>query len=747
MPRPFAIIGTVFFTSLIILTFLGFEFAWLCLGLALAVFILVLSLERFKSPMIFTYSSFTVLIACLLFVSFIEISYKPVIAQAKKYEQASVNGQVIQIEQTANGKTACIIKGKSLEGEKHSFSVRLYFESYPEFEIYDRLEFRTKLSPINSTDKTLQHNYLSKNIFFSGSGDDVNFKILKRTSTMNPLKATFLARQKLTGALKNALPSENGSLVVAFIFGDTSHLTPGTIEGFRSVGAAHLVAVSGLHFSVFLHSLAIFLKRIRLGNKLSSLVILVFAFFFMALASFTPSVIRAGLMFFISRLALLFHRRSDAFNSLGIAVTIICLLKPMVWANVGLQLSFFASLGVISANNLYEKNFKDKLLRVKNTFYQKILTIVTQSVLMSFVVGAFTLPILMVSFGKVSILSAFTNLFITFLAAPTMIFGALAAVLTLVPGMSFATNPLYLISGGLSKYILWFSAKLAGLPISTIVLKHRFLAIWLAAVLLLFALAAILSKKSKKSYIITNLSLSIGLLLVVGISNYFLNQNTVSIRVLDNYNQSFIILNNNKKAAVLSCGGNSFTASKAKKHLDMAGAKKLDLLLLPQKDSYSTGAAPYLLRDYEPEKIILNDDDFQFSFLSEFANIETEQEYEGFLWDKVALKAVNNKGSSYCLIDIMGTRVLLVHKITKHAVEDLRPLILNADLVITRVNLTFKENEYSDKTVIFIRKNEFTLQEKNEYAKQNIKFLTTAGQGDIIVKTRGNKAFSLERGY
>ena len=207
MPRPFAIIGTVFFTSLIILTFLGFEFAWLCLGLALAVFILVLSLERFKSPMIFTYSSFTVLIACLLFVSFIEISYKPVIAQAKKYEQASVNGQVIQIEQTANGKTACIIKGKSLEGEKHSFSVRLYFESYPEFEIYDRLEFRTKLSPINSTDKTLQHNYLSKNIFFSGSGDDVNFKILKRTSTMNPLKATFLARQKLTGALKNALPS------------------------------------------------------------------------------------------------------------------------------------------------------------------------------------------------------------------------------------------------------------------------------------------------------------------------------------------------------------------------------------------------------------------------------------------------------------------------------------------------------------------------------------------------------------
>ena len=160
-------------------------------------------------------------------------------------------------------------------------------------------------------------------------------------------KAVFALRS-LIGRIP--FPHEGtGPLLLALLTGDRSALSRETVAVFRSSGAAHLLALSGLHLGIiyllfdrlsqaFGHAPAA--RRLRYGLILSG------AGFFTLMTGASPSIVRAFLFIAINETLRLLGRPRKAVRVLCLALFIQLVLDPSVIRNTGFQLSYLAMAGI-----------------------------------------------------------------------------------------------------------------------------------------------------------------------------------------------------------------------------------------------------------------------------------------------------------------------------------------------------------------------------------------------------------------
>ena len=112
------------------------------------------------------------------------------------------------------------------------------------------------------------------------------------------------------------------------------------------------------------------------------------------------SSIRAFIMLSICNLALKFRKNNNSLSSLLISAIIILIIKPYAIFSLGFQLSYMAVLGIL----LFSKWINRKLF-----LFPKF---IRSNIVISLSAQIFTLPIIILYFNKVSILSIIANLFL-----------------------------------------------------------------------------------------------------------------------------------------------------------------------------------------------------------------------------------------------------------------------------------------------------------------------------------------------
>ena len=139
-------------------------------------------------------------------------------------------------------------------------------------------------------------------------------------------------------------------LIKALLTGDRSGLGHETIKAFRTSGASHILALSGLHLGI------IYLLVTRtlsiLGNSPAARIVryvltisLSGAYALMTGAS--PSIIRAFLFILLNETADLHpDRQRDSISVFWTAITIQLVCNPSVLESAGFQLSYLAILGI-----------------------------------------------------------------------------------------------------------------------------------------------------------------------------------------------------------------------------------------------------------------------------------------------------------------------------------------------------------------------------------------------------------------
>ncbi|WP_375515033.1 ComEC/Rec2 family competence protein [uncultured Nostoc sp.] len=153
-------------------------------------------------------------------------------------------------------------------------------------------------------------------------------------------------RERIVRSQVRWLGIPEGPLVSAMVLGSKAIDLPYDIRDlFVQAGLAHALAASGFQTSLILSVILQLTRRARKGTQftLGFLALIIF----LSLTGFQPAVLRAVIMGFAALVGLLLKRKVKQFGSLLLAATLLLVFNPLWIWDLGFQLSFLATLGLI----------------------------------------------------------------------------------------------------------------------------------------------------------------------------------------------------------------------------------------------------------------------------------------------------------------------------------------------------------------------------------------------------------------
>ena len=235
-------------------------------------------------------------------------------------------------------------------------------------------------------------------------------------------------------------PRELGTLE-ALTLGYKEDIEPDVKRSFQTSGAAHVLAVSGLHtgivYMVLWWLLTGFGRRKPLyeetGRRIAlSLLIISGLWGYALLTGMTPSVVRSALMLTIVQIAYMCRRIAISMNTLATAALILLLLRPRDLFSVGFQLSFAAVGAILLLVPLIQSYLPHRVSRREwiNSAWRYV---VTGLIVVSIAAWLGTMPLMTYYFGYVSNYFLLTNLIVLPLASIAVTGGFLCLLLGTVP--------------------------------------------------------------------------------------------------------------------------------------------------------------------------------------------------------------------------------------------------------------------------------------------------------------------------
>ena len=169
----------------------------------------------------------------------------------------------------------------------------------------------------------------------------------------------------------------------------------------------------------------------------------------LGVCGFHISAIRSAITYLVMLLGMLIKRRADALNSLGFAVFLIAVLNPQIAGSRSFLLSISATFGVVYLSpKLTNISLPKTLSGVRGSLIKKLCI----SVLVSVSALICILPILIFTFGYISVASVFVNLLITYAVSLALITTILGVITGLIPLLG---TLVLTVASALGSYVMW----------------------------------------------------------------------------------------------------------------------------------------------------------------------------------------------------------------------------------------------------------------------------------------------------
>ncbi len=594
MKRPLFTVGFTYLLTLLCALLLPGTFAVVLLFLAF-ITVLKMLLGGRRSGTVLTLCV-TVCIALGSLFAVTTAQYLPVMRLSDK--EAEVTVTLLEPPTRSNGRVYYVVQVRDtgIVGAPKNFKLRLSSSQPIEAEPYDEVTAQVHfMTPPRSKGFDALAHYRAKDIYLYGYVTD--FATASRTTEQKPLMYHVLSvRTALKNKIMQVFPGDEGALMTGMLLGDRSELDRSIQNDFRSAGVSHMLALSGMHFAVLLGMLSRFLSFLRLNRRASVPFLMLFALFYMALAGFTPSIVRSGIMVLIIQASYLFKRRPDPRTSLGFAVLLMCLVSPYCATDVGFLLSVSATLGIqVLGPRLSEK--------IDTAARGYVPGWITESIAISLAATIFTLPVQILCFGEISALTLLVNVVLSLPGTWLLIGSFVFALLSFVPYTAFLQYPVGIVSALMGKLMLLVTKWVSELPFAVVNTSQDFVKLWLFGTVLIFALAYALGRK-KAPYRLAAL-LSVVLLLAGVFSAQLSEHGAIEVAVLDVGDGLSVAVTERNHAAVIVCGGNKLCSRDALYYLKGQGADTLDLMVLPALDAGSAAGASGVLERHPAQAILM----------------------------------------------------------------------------------------------------------------------------------------------
>ena len=384
--------------------------------------------------------------------------------------------------------------------------------------------------------------------------------------------------------------SKSKVYIMTFILGDKSFIDNEVKESYQDNGISHLFAVSGMHISLFAGIMLFFLKRVSYNNYFNYGMVCLFLLFYLFLAGFPASLLRASVMFILFSINKVFNLKISNLNILFIVIITILFIDPFYLFDIGFQFSYLIS-GTLIMMRWKIGVIKSKL---KRSFYVSVVCF-----LVSF-------PICIYNFYGTNFMSVLFNLFyipfVSIIVFPLSLITFVFPFLDIVLYYSiFVMERISLFISSINfGYIIFPKVNFGVYFIYYIVI---FLSFWKIEFVLLFLVMLLIHK----GYIYFDSNLYV----------YYLD--------VGQGDSALIRLPNNSGNILIDTGGKfsyemekwrekrskySIVKSSTIPFFKSFGIKKLDYLILSQGDYDHIGEAINLIDNFNVEKVIFNCGEF-----------------------------------------------------------------------------------------------------------------------------------------
>lgn len=414
--------------------------------------------------------------------------------------------------------------------------------------------------------------------------------------------------------IKHVNSYKDSTYLYAFILGKTELISDEVLTSYRENGISHLFALSGLHVSIFSSILLFILKKLRFKEILNYVLIFIFLLLFSFITGFSPSILRATLLFFLLGINKVFYLNIRTLDILYLVFIILVIINPFIIYNLSFILSFTAAFFLI---------FSSDLLKGKNYF----ISLFKVSLLSYFA----SLPLSIYYFGYTNLLGTILNL-------------------VFVPLVSFVVFPLTLITFIISKFYSILNITTNLLESLSLLFNKFKIIIYFPRINLIFVFIYLsilmLYIKFKKKIC---LYLIIVLLIFFKIRPYMDNNTYIYYIDVGQGDSILVVTPHLNKTILIDTGGmvsfnknykSNIVKNKTIPFFRRIGINKVDYLFLTHGDYDHAGEANELLSNFCVKKVFINKGNI--NNIEKKINNKEVLRLKNFVIDNIKVNSLNN---------------------------------------------------------------------------------------------------------
>jgi competence protein ComEC len=262
-------------------------------------------------------------------------------------------------------------------------------------------------APLNPGQFDYKFNLANKSIYQQAYLKSDQWKFICHGKQNHFMKLMFEIRNGFHKSITANFKDESQqAILLALLIGYTSEITDEIRQSFTDTGIMHLLAVSGMHVGLIFMVLNLIFKsllKLRYGNILFIIVITLILWVYAGITGFSPSVLRATIMFNFLLVGRNIRKVNFIYNSILVSIFFLLLFDPLLIYNVGFQLSYAAVIGIV-----FVQPYLNSLLTSKSWIIQKLWPLISVTLSAQF----FTLPLILYYFSQFPVYFFISNLLI-----------------------------------------------------------------------------------------------------------------------------------------------------------------------------------------------------------------------------------------------------------------------------------------------------------------------------------------------
>lgn len=267
-------------------------------------------------------------------------------------------------------------------------------------------------------------------------------------------------RSSVLTIIKEIYPKDSWDLLSGILIWERNELSSDLKNNFNRSGLTHIIAISWFNITIIIIFLSFILRPFPAAIKIP--IIIIFIVIFVNIVWDNSPAVRAAIMWIISYISLSYSKKVNLFNLILFIVIFFILLNPLtINYDISFQLSLLSVIWIV-----YFSPFLKKFLYFMPNKFE-----IKEALVLTLCSVIFTLPIIVVNFGQLSIISPISNILVTFAIPLSMLFWFISILFYLITPVLWIA--LWFIAWAFLKYILIITNFFWGLKYATVGLNFE----------------------------------------------------------------------------------------------------------------------------------------------------------------------------------------------------------------------------------------------------------------------------------